>query len=615
MQKSFFIITVLIVFGFNSAIGQIDPKEIAKLKYALAHANSDTSRIIIYNELAGGYRFSKIDSGLYYAELAFELSKKINYSKGKISSLDAKGFILLEAGDIPQSLNCQLSALSILENNPDTGRMASILNRIGNIYMELKEYKRAINYYRQSQVLYDKLNDKGSFYNEVSNIGNIFELMGTLDSAKIYQQRVFDFSIQNTDRNVISGEMRARFGNVESRLGNYNEALMHYRKGIIESNIDFDFRNIAFNYIQIAKLFNTLHQYDSSLYYARKTIETGKTIAFKKAIYEASDLMATLFKLKQQPDSALHYYELANAYKDSLYGPKIFQKLQLINLNEQERQQELQKENAELQNKYRMIAFLSTLFVFFLIALFLWFNNKKQKRINLKLTLQKKEIEERTFQLVEEKKKSDDLLLNILPSEMAEELKLNGTTKAKAFTMVTVMFTDFKDFTTVSEKVSAELLVDEIHHCFSAFDRIIQKYKIEKIKTIGDSYMCASGLPVSNFTHAKDMVNAAFEIRNFMLERKKEKEANDEIPFELRIGIHTGPVVAGIVGIKKFAYDIWGDTVNLAARMEQNSEAGKVNISGSTYELIKDKFTCTHRGKIQAKNKGEIDMYFAETIS
>ena len=160
--------------------------------------------------------------------------------------------------------------------------------------------------------------------------------------------------------------------------------------------------------------------------------------------------------------------------------------------------------------------------------------------------------------------------------------------------------------------MSAELLVDEIHHCFSAFDNILQKYKIEKIKTIGDSYMCASGLPVPNYTHATDMLHAALEIRDYMLLRKKEKEAKGEIPFLLRIGIHTGSVVAGIVGVKKFAYDIWGDTVNLAARMEQNSEAGKINISGSTYELVKDKFNCNHRGKITAKNKGEIDMYFVE---
>jgi len=230
-----------------------------------------------------------------------------------------------------------------------------------------------------------------------------------------------------------------------------------------------------------------------------------------------------------------------------------------------------------------------------------------------KLGKEKKISEQERMKSEAAKKQSEDLLLNILPSEVAEEIKTTGTAKAKSFTMVTVMFTDFKDFTSVSERVSAELLVEEIHTCFSAFDHIVQKHKVEKIKTIGDAYLCASGLPVSNYTHAVDMLNAAFEIRSYMLQRKKEKEARGEIPFEIRIGIHTGPVVAGIVGVRKYAYDIWGDTVNMASRIESNGEPGKINISGTTYELVKNKFDCTYRGKIPAKNKGEIDMYFVET--
>jgi class 3 adenylate cyclase len=214
--------------------------------------------------------------------------------------------------------------------------------------------------------------------------------------------------------------------------------------------------------------------------------------------------------------------------------------------------------------------------------------------------------------LTKEKTRSDELLLNILPAEVAEELKKTGHSPARTYSLVTVMFADFKDFTTVSEKVSAELLVSEIDYCFSAFDNIVHKYGIEKIKTVGDSYLCASGLPVLTFTHAADMVNAAIEIKNFILSRKKEKEAKGEVPFQIRIGINTGPVVAGIVGVKKFAFDIWGDTVNIAARMESSGEVGKVNISGTTYELVKDKFKCVHRGKITAKNKGEVDMYFVE---
>ncbi len=230
----------------------------------------------------------------------------------------------------------------------------------------------------------------------------------------------------------------------------------------------------------------------------------------------------------------------------------------------------------------------------------------KQAEIQLKLELKE---QENTI-ITKEKQRYEELLLNILPYEVAQELKEKGKSEAKLFDHVTVMFTDFKDFTKIGEQMSAGQLVKEIDYCFSSFDKIIQKHGIEKIKTIGDSYMCAGGLPAINKTHATDVIRAALEIMEFMLKHKKEKEAKGETPFEIRIGINTGPVVAGIVGIRKFAYDIWGDTVNIASRMESSGEPGKINISGSTHEQIKDKFNCSYRGKILAKNKGEIDMYF-----
>jgi len=211
--------------------------------------------------------------------------------------------------------------------------------------------------------------------------------------------------------------------------------------------------------------------------------------------------------------------------------------------------------------------------------------------------------------------RSEALLLNILPKEIAEELKARGRAEAKQFDQVTVMFTDFKNFTQIAEKLTPAELVAEIDTLFKGFDKIVSKYHIEKIKTIGDSYMCAGGLPVANKTHAYDVVYAAMEIQQFMQQQLLKNKAEGKEPFEIRIGVHTGPVVAGIVGDKKFAYDIWGDAVNIASRMESSGEAGKINISGSTYTIIKDSFNCTYRGKIKAKNKGEVDMYFVESIS
>lgn len=215
-------------------------------------------------------------------------------------------------------------------------------------------------------------------------------------------------------------------------------------------------------------------------------------------------------------------------------------------------------------------------------------------------------------QIEEEKHRSDELLLNILPEQTASELKEKGSVNAKKYDIVTVMFTDFKDFTKASENLDPEKLVVEIDTIFRAFDSIISKYPIEKIKTIGDAYMCAAGLPVKNSTHAYDIVAAAKDILQYIENYKYQKQQLGLPFFEIRIGVHTGPVVAGVVGIKKFSYDIWGDTVNIASRMESSGDVGKINISSSTYSQVKDRYGCTYRGKITAKNKGEVDMYFIE---
>ncbi|MCF8449774.1 MAG: hypothetical protein K9G49_07880 [Taibaiella sp.] len=224
---------------------------------------------------------------------------------------------------------------------------------------------------------------------------------------------------------------------------------------------------------------------------------------------------------------------------------------------------------------------------------------------------QKEKIEKQHDELIIEKEKSDNLLLNILPEEVAEELKEKGYSEARLFSNVSVLFTDFVDFTGAAERMSAQELVDELHICFKTFDEIISKYKIEKIKTIGDAYLAVGGLPLTDADHAVNAVKAALDMLLFMKARKREL---GDRSFHVRIGIHSGSVVAGIVGIKKFAYDIWGDTVNTAARMEQSSEAGKINLSEDTYKLVKDTFKCTFRGKIEAKNKGDLNMYYVEDI-
>jgi class 3 adenylate cyclase len=223
-------------------------------------------------------------------------------------------------------------------------------------------------------------------------------------------------------------------------------------------------------------------------------------------------------------------------------------------------------------------------------------------------------LEHTNQDLEEAKRKSDELLLNILPYEIAEELKAKGTTDTRYYKLATVMFTDFEGFTQISSKMKPSDLVYELNDVFAEFDKIIEKYNLEKIKTIGDAYMCVGGVPNLNFTNPIEAILAALEIQRFMQKRHLERVIRGEKYWRLRVGINSGEVIAGVIGKKKFAYDIWGDAVNTAARMESNGVPEKVNISQNTYELAKDFFDCEYRGKSVIKGKGEMDMYFVSGI-
>lgn len=248
-------------------------------------------------------------------------------------------------------------------------------------------------------------------------------------------------------------------------------------------------------------------------------------------------------------------------------------------------------------------------------------NNKKliselqehNEQLEEKVKERTKEIEKQKELIETAKIQSEALLLNILPADIADELKKFGKSYARKHDQVSILFSDIKGFTAIAESLSPVKLVTQLDEIFGAFDNIIAKYGMEKIKTIGDAYMCASGLPQSDTENAIKAVKAGLDMQHFIKEFGLANKIQNLPIFEIRIGINTGPLVAGVVGLKKFAYDIWGDAVNLAAQMEHNSEVGKVNISGETYSLVKDHFNCTYRGKIEAKSKGQVDMYFVDS--
>jgi len=223
-------------------------------------------------------------------------------------------------------------------------------------------------------------------------------------------------------------------------------------------------------------------------------------------------------------------------------------------------------------------------------------------------------IQERTEELMGEKEKTETLLANLLPKDTADEIMLKGKATKQKYNFATVLFSDIQGFTRIAEEVNPEILIDELDKFFFHFDSVVEKYNIEKIKTIGDAYMCAGGIPHRNRTNPIEVVLAALEMQEYMNNIKEEQTARGMKFWDIRIGIHTGTVIAGVVGQKKLSYDIWGDTVNTASRMESSGIAGKINISGVTYEYVKDFFICEYRGKMPVKYKGDLDMYFVKGI-
>jgi class 3 adenylate cyclase len=269
--------------------------------------------------------------------------------------------------------------------------------------------------------------------------------------------------------------------------------------------------------------------------------------------------------------------------------------------------QDHQEQEYKLQSakNFRNVLLLVLGFALVIVGLIYrrFLENQKQRRI----------LQEKNHQIEDERQRSDELLLNILPSAIATELKMDGKAKARRYEQACVLFVDFYSFTKISEQLTPEELVDQLDTYFKAFDFIIGQYKLEKIKTIGDAYMVASGLS-DRITSPLSIVKAAFEMQEFLADMRDEKRKENKPFFEARMGIHIGPVVAGVVGVKKFAYDIWGDTVNTAARMQEACEPGYINVTEQIYNEIRYTFNCRYRGKFPAKNKGDIDMYYVDGI-
>lgn len=629
----FFSLLFLLIVSASAQETQLD-----SLIRAMEKMKNDTSKVNAFNAISKKYFTINSELSVFYGLQSSALAKKLNFKKGialayknigigyyylgnyieAIKSYelalqtfdsigDKKGManiysnmgnIYYNQGDDEKALEIYLKSLKYSEEINDTLRMLTALGNIGAIYGKKKQtYEKAIEFYHKGFALCQYLEDKSSYGITAVNLGEVYMNMGKYDSAEYY----FDISLKAVDGTEDAPYTLNDIGALYMLEHEYDKAIeIQERASKLAKDLDMK-SDFAIALIGLGKSYVAKKDLNRG---AEKLLEAelvANEVDAKYSLLEIYKGLSEIYSIKNDFKNKAKYQSLLLAIKDSIYNLESDKKLGTLqfafDLDKQKNQinlltkdQEIQQQEIARQKLVRN-GFIGGFAVVLIFAGIFFLQRNKIK---------------------EEKKRSDELLLNILPEETAEELKQTGTAKAKRFDMVSVMFTDFKNFTQASELLSPEELVKEIDTCFSAFDAIITKHGIEKIKTIGDAYMCVAGLPVEKATHAEDVIKAGLEMQAYIEENKKEKQAKNEIFFELRLGVHSGPVVAGVVGTKKFAYDIWGDAVNTASRMESSGEIGKVNISGSTYELVKNKFNCTYRGKVQAKNKGEIDMYFVD---
>lgn len=557
------------------------------------------------------------------------------------------GMVYEARGDYPEALDYIFNYLVLSETLNEDSEIANAHNILGNIKAELERFEEALDHYQKSLKIRESLGEeweRASVYNNMGNImddlgernykANDFEIALTqFEEALDYHRRALDIRLKLKDK---EGEADSynNMGLVYKNLGSYYEELQQKQQSTKNLNTALTYLNKAFNiqkeldnkkglieiYNGIGDVKRRQKKYKAALQNTTKYLALAKEIEDQKYIQSAyKDLSKVYAKLNQFEKAfefrknydELRYQRLDekrttdNARREALYTDtkKQFE----IERLQKDAQLEASKRIAEQQQEvlYRNMLLIAMSF-FLLLAGLLYNRNRIKTRAN-------NELASKNLIIEKERKRSDDLLLNILPKETAEELKSFGKAKAKHHQTVTVLFTDIKGFTQIAEKLSPDQLVAELDECFCAFDEITERHGIEKIKTIGDAYMCAAGLSGDGQAAAIAIINAAKEMLAFVQQKRKERATQNKSFFEIRVGVHTGSVVSGIVGSKKFAYDIWGDTVNLAARMESKSEVGKINISKTTYEQVKDSFHCQFRGKILAKNKGEVEMYFVES--
>ncbi len=546
-------------------------------------------------------RSQEPDSVVKYSDLLIKASLKKSNRNYLQEGYQRHGVAWGQKGDYDKALDHLFKAAELAEDLENITDLGNILVEIANVYSESDNSSLAHLYFNRGIEQFRRTGDSLAVGMTLYNFGDELYESGKIDSALIITEQARSI-FQQFKRYHLEAYSLGNLGRIYAELGDIRKAEKYLNQAIDTLSKNSDYRPIIDFSVTMAEISLKKGDTGAAIKYAETSLEAAEYFNLKEQLKGAHYKLATLHEAAGNNREALAHYKHYVLYKDSLENVETYRSMANLRTDYElaRKQTEVDLLNEQKKNQNTIvIASIVALVLILLLALGLYRRNKFIGRT--------KKIIER------EKNRSESLLLNILPQETAMELKEKGKVAAKRFESATILFTDFKNFTHYAENLSPEELVKSVDFYFSEFDRIVEKYGLEKIKTVGDAYMCASGVPFPSQDHAERVVAAACEMIEFV-EGAKQLSSDTETRFDIRIGINTGPVVAGVVGSKKFAYDIWGDAVNIASRMETTSEKGKINISEYTYELIREKFHCTYRGEVPVKNKGMMKMYFVECM-
>ncbi|WP_221898767.1 adenylate/guanylate cyclase domain-containing protein [Robiginitalea sp. SC105] len=561
--------------------------------------------LVILEELS--YDIEDPEKKILYADWLIEVAKRQDSALWEMKGHRLRGNALRILGDYSEALEEYFRSAElaiVLDSDADLG---TAYLTVADIYSLMKNTRNARRYYtRAIEILRNPSDQQDSVYlaSALSNTGDEYYKQGKLDSALIlFEESGQVFKALGYDLGI--AYYLGSVGMVYSAQGKNEQALSKLMESLEILEAENDTYGIAAFLPFVSRTYLNTGNLDAALQYAKSSLEIGQQYNLKEQISEASFQLAEIHEARGNPSEALYHFKNYTIYKDSINNLGHVQQMARIrNDFEIARKQSevdlLEKEALiqqlkEKRQKAVIIIGIGVLVVAFLVAYGLY------RRYNY--------IKTTSAIIAREKSRSDALLRNILPEGTAEELKEYGKVRAQRFESVSVLFADFEGFTRHSENMSPEDLVMTVDYYFSEFDKITEQFGLEKIKTMGDCYMCAGGLPFPSEDHAVNIVRAALAFKEFVATVKQGPSLKME-GFDVRVGINSGPVVAGVVGTKKFAYDIWGDTVNIASRMESCSLPGRINLSEETYQLVRDHFDCEFRGMIHVKNKGMMKMYF-----